>query len=298
MKTNKNQEKNKQKRLPTIKVGRQRKLTVLLWILLIGSVSFGIYKNFTAIDTHTIHEKEIIKSEYVDTSAIESFTKSFAYEYFSWGQTQKEQDFRKIQLAQYLTDELLLLNEETIRTDIPTSAKVQEVQIWNVMEKEKQIYEVLFSVQQLITKDKEAKTVLSAYHLQVFVDKDESMVIITNPTIDRVPIKSDFQPKAPENDGTLNAPMIEELNDFLATFFKLYPTASEKELSYYVRDGALPTIEKEYVFAELINPIYLKEDEKIIAKVTVKYLDQETNAVQLSQYELKLEHGENWLIVK
>ncbi|MDD7361124.1 MAG: hypothetical protein PUG82_00635, partial [Streptococcus alactolyticus] len=47
-----------------------KKLTFVLWVLLIGSVGFGIYKNFTAIDTHTVRETEIIKQQIVDTNQV------------------------------------------------------------------------------------------------------------------------------------------------------------------------------------------------------------------------------------
>jgi len=87
----------------------------------------------------------------------------------------------------------------------------------------------------------------------------------------------------------------EEIGSFLETFFKLYPTASEKELAYYVSDNALPAIYKDYIFAELINPIYIRADNTV--KVAVKYLDQTTKANQLSQYELTLQKVDNWKIV-
>lgn len=41
----------------------------------------------------------------------------------------------------------------------------------------------------------------------------------------------------------------------LETFFSLYPTATEKELAYYVKGNALQPISGEYVFAELLNPV-------------------------------------------
>lgn len=92
--------------------------------------------------------------------------------------------------------------------------------------------------------------------------------------------------------------MGEEINSFLETFFKLYPKATDKELAYYVSNNALPTINKDYVFAELVNPVYAMKDNKVTAIVTVKYLDQETKVTQFSQYELVLEKAENWKIVK
>jgi hypothetical protein len=50
--------------------------------------------------------------------------------------------------------------------------------------------------------------------------------------------------------------MGEEINSFLETFFKLYPKATDKELAYYVSNNVLPTINKDYVFVELVNPVY------------------------------------------
>ena len=45
-----------------------------------------------------------------------------------------------------------------------------------------------------------------------------------------------------------DATTIGEINEFLKTFVKLYPTATEKELSYYVKDEVLKSICKDYVF--------------------------------------------------
>lgn len=54
----------------------------------------------------------------------------------------------------------------------------------------------------------------------------------------------------------------------------------------------------EYVFEELVNPIYTRKDNQVIVNVAVKYLDQETKATQISQFELTLEKQDNWKIVK
>ncbi|MDF2506036.1 MAG: conjugal transfer protein [Clostridium sp.] len=90
---------------------------------------------------------------------------------------------------------------------------------------------------------------------------------------------------------------IGEINEFLKTFFKLYPTATEKELSYYVKANALKSIGKDYVFAKLLNPIYTKKGNQIEASVSVKYLDQQTKVIQISQFDLILEKENNWVII-
>ncbi|HEP1498334.1 TPA: conjugal transfer protein, partial [Streptococcus pyogenes] len=90
-----------------------------------------------------------------------------------------------------------------------------------------------------------------------------------------------------------------EINEFLTTFFKFYPTATVKELSYYVNDGILKPIRKDYVFQELVNPIYNRKDNQVTVSLAVKYLDQQTKATQVSQFDLVLEKvGNNWKIIK
>ncbi|MHB2072305.1 conjugal transfer protein [Escherichia coli] len=82
-------------------------------------------------------------------------------------------------------------------------------------------------------------------------------------------------------------------------FFKLYPTATASELSYYVNDGILKPIGKEYIFQELVNPIYNRKDNQVTVSLTVEYIDQQTKATQVSQFDLVLEkNGSNWKIIE
>ncbi|EHZ2983392.1 conjugal transfer protein [Enterococcus faecalis] len=295
--TKKEPKPKKQKKIPTVKVGTHKKLTIALWVLLIGSVSFGVYKNFTAIDMHTVHEKEVIEKQIVDTNKVESYVESFASEYFSWQQSQESIDKRNERLKHYLTEDLQLLNADMIRVDIPTSSAVRKVQIWNVSEVSDTNFKVLFSVEQQLIEGETKKNVLSTYTVIVHMDKAGDMVIVQNPTMSSKPEKSNYKPKQIESDSTVDAMMSEEINSFLETFFKLYPKVTDKELAYYVSNNALPTINKDYVFVELVNPVYIMKDSKVTAIVTVKYLDQETKVTQFSQYELVLEKAENWKIV-
>ncbi len=67
-----------------MKVGTHKKSVIALWVVLIASVSFGVYKNFTAIDQHTTHEVETIQLRLNDTNGIENFVKNFAESYYTW----------------------------------------------------------------------------------------------------------------------------------------------------------------------------------------------------------------------
>ena len=129
------------------------------------------------------------------------------------------------------------------------------------------------------------------------MDSNSNMVIIKNPTIMSTPKKSSYEPKIIESDTSIDSATTEEINEFLKTFFTLYPSASEKEIAYYANDNLLKPIGKKYVFVELVNPIYTKADEMVKVSVYVKYLDDNTKTTQISQFNLLLQKSDNWKIV-
>ena len=303
MKFRKNQNKEikvlKENKPRVYKVNPRKKIVIGLWVLLALSFSFAIYKNFTAIDTHTIHEKTTIEKEYVDTHKVENFVENFAKVYYSWEQNEKSIDSRMEKLKAYLTDELLALNADTVRKDIPVSSSISGFQIWSVQQVDDTQFDVTFSINQLITESKNKKSVQSAYQVRVYIDSSGNMIIVKNPTITSIPTKSNYQSKAKESDSTIDSATTSEIKEFLTTFFKIYPKATASELSYYVNDGILKPIGKDYVFQELVNPLYNYKDNQITVSLAVKYLDQQTKATQVSQFNLTLEkNGSNWKIVK
>ena len=303
MKLRKNQNKEKkiqkEKKKKVYKVNPRKKIVISLWVLLALSFSFALYKNFTAIDTHTVHETKIIEKEYVDTHKVENFVENFAKIYYTWGLDDNSIDNRTEKLKDYLTDELYALNVDTVRKDIPISSSVRAIQIWTIEPTNDNSFDVTYSVDQIISEGENKKTIQSAYEVSVYVDEVGNMLLIKNPTITSIPSKSDYKPKALESDGTVDSIMTNEINEFLTTFFKLYPTSTMSELSYYVNEGILKTIGKDYIFQELVNPIYNRKDNQVTVSLSVKYLDQQTKATQVSQFNLTLEKSSsNWKIIK
>lgn len=88
------------------------------------------------------------------------------------------------------------------------------------------------------------------------------------------------------------------MTEFLETFFKLYPTATDKELAYYVSGNALEPVGGNYLFSELINPVFGMDGDNVKVSVSVAYLDQTTKATQISQFDLTLAKMDgNWKII-
>ena len=96
----------------------------------------------------------------------------------------------------------------------------------------------------------------------------------------------------------LYAPLSQQVKQCKQTVHHLYPTATEKELAYYVSGNVLKPVNCDYAFSELVNTIFIQDGEQIKASISVKYLDQRTKATQISQFDLTLEKDSNWKIVK
>lgn len=295
---NRNKSQEKQKKPRVLSIGTRRPVVIALWALLICAFAFAVYKDFTAVDTHTVHETTVVQEEVTDTNAIESFVTNFAKVYYSWEQSAASIEQHTENLKYYLTDELLTLNVDTVRSDVPVSSKVEDVQIWSVEEIGDKVYKIVYSVSQNVINGEESSVITSVYEVSVYVDDAGDMVIIQSPTITGKPQKSGYVPETAEPDGTVSAEETTEITEFLTTFFTLYPTATEQELSYYVSGGALPVIGNDsYVFAGLVNPVFTKNGDAVTANVAVQYLDQRTGMTQVSQFTLHLRQVEgNWKI--
>ncbi|HLQ96663.1 MAG TPA: conjugal transfer protein [Pseudogracilibacillus sp.] len=296
-KKEKQETEKERKKLKIRMVGTRKKSVIILWILLIGSLAFGIYKNFTAIDQHTVHEKEIVENTIVDTNAIESFTKNFVKDYYTWENKQESIEQREEKVNNYLTEELQALNTDMIRDDIPTSSSVSRIKIWSVSQESENTYAVVYTINQKITEEKDSEWNHATYRILLHQDDTDNLVITQNPTLWNQPQKSDYEPKQPESNGTVDSDTAQEVTEFLETFFAFYPTATDKELAYYVTNNALPQIGKDYTFSELINPVFQQSGDQVQVWLSVKYLDETTKATQVSQYVLTLEKDTNWMIV-
>ena len=287
----------KEKKVRTVKVGTHKKTVIALWVVLIASVSFGVYKNFTAIDQHTTHEKEIIELCLQDTNGIENFVKNFAKSYYTWDNSKEAIEARTQAISGYLTKELQDLNVDTIRTDIPTSSTVTDVIVWHIEQSGADTFSATYEVDQQIKEGEQTSNVKATYTVKVYVDADGDMVIVQNPTLAPAVEKSDYEPKTPEANASVDADTVNDATAFLETFFKLYPTATEKELAYYVSGNVIEPIGRDYLYSELVNPIFTKDGDNVKVKVAVKFLDNQTKATQVSQYELVLHKDSNWKIV-
>ena len=296
----KKEKQQKPKKLRVYMVNSRKPAVIVLWLLFVCGFVFAVYKNFTSIDTHTVHEKEIVERRVEDTSGVEAFVRNFAKTYYSWSNNKDSVAQRTDALIGYLTEDLQRLTADTVKSDVAVSSSVQDVQIWSVEQNgSENDFAVVFTVAQMISDGKKKDTVSSVYKMMVHKDDNGDMVITQAPTITGKPAKSNYTPKAAEPDGTVSAAESEDITDFLTTFFTLYPTATEKELSYYVSGDSMPPVKcADYTFSQLKSTVLNKDGGTVTATVAVEYLDSVTQMTQVSQFELVLKRvDENWKIV-
>ena len=90
-----------------IKLTKRQILTRILWSILIFSIVFAVYKNFTGIDKHTVHEKEVVVEKVYSTNKFENFVIDFAKIYYSWTADNNERSERLNKLGYYVTKDVL-----------------------------------------------------------------------------------------------------------------------------------------------------------------------------------------------
>ena len=178
-----------------------------------------------------------------------------------------------------------------------TSSTVTDVIVWHIEQSGADTFSATYEVDQQIKEGEQTSNVKATYTVKVYVDADGDMVIVQNPTLAPAVEKSDYEPKTLETDASVDADTVNDATAFLETFFKLYPTATEKELAYHVSGNVLEPIGRDYLYSELVNPVFTKDGDNVKVKVAVKFLDNQTKATLVSQYELVLHKDSNWKIV-
>lgn len=307
--------------------GRNRVFAIILWSIFILAFIWSVYKNFTAINVHTIEKTKVVEKELFDTSSIESFLSEFIDVYYTYDSNDSDSLSERLEeLSRFVSDDVLQLNSNLITGDSKVSSSVLTSYIWSVEEKKENYFSVSYSVSQgikrtsientteTVTEKVAGKEVTkkidkpvakenysvtnNSYSVTVFVDEVNNLIITQNPTITSVPVKSDlYSPKVISSDNSVSIEDKEEITEFLNTFFAQYPKSDKVTLSYYVENNALPVITADYKFVALKNLVFKTVDDQIKAYLIVDYIDQQTNLHTYSQYCLGLEKKEQWVIV-
>lgn len=289
--TGKEKKEQKEKRKgPVMSSWKKRRIIAYgCWGLLAVSFAFAVYKNFTAIDRETVYEKKTVVERVENYSGIESFTENFARLYFSYSTDSEEQMKWKSELEDYMQKPLLDMNAGS--RELLNTVTVSKVQLWSV----KPLTEANTDFRVVYTVTQETKNIeeTSAWMMDVHTENG-SYVVTKNPAVTNMPGKSGYETERLKASDSLETEDREKIQEFLNTFYKIYPKATEKELVYYVKDKSVKPIGKDYKLESIDNLTIQKTGKgEYTVSCSVKYLDNILGMSVLNQYELKLASQED-----
>ena len=226
--------------------------------------------------------------------------RNFAKTYYSWSGNKDSVAQRTDALTGYLTEDLQRLTADTVRSDVAVSSSVQDVQIlvYGAERRKRFCGRVHGSADDFGRQEK-------GHCIQRLQKRWSTRTITEKWSLHkhrRLPasLQNLHIRQKPQNPTErFSAAESENITDFLTTFFTLYPTATEKELSYYVSGDSMPPVKcADYTFSQLKSTVLNKNGDTVTATVAVEYLDSVTQMTQISQFELVLKLvDENWKIV-
>lgn len=272
-----------------------------LWLLLTVAFLFAVFKSFTAIDRHTIHEREVINQKVYSSNKIENFITDFAGVFYSWDTDSNNRALRVKNLENYMQKDIAQLNSDVFSQTSPSISKFVSIRIYDVYSKDDNTYTVLYTVRQNILNGAITTNLSSTFSVDVYLDKNGDMLIVSSPRPDVEPKRISGDISLKDENSDFDSKKSGEIKEFLETFFKAYPKADDKELKIYSSSANLKVINKDYVFSE-ISDLKITVDEKdedvINACFNVKYIDTLTSSYIISGYDIVLKKDKVWKIIK
>lgn len=253
----------------------------------------------------------------------QSFAENFALHYFDWQNTNEAKIVRVERLQPFLAtglDEQAGLSFEEMRWN----SKLSESQVWNVEETGEDTALITLRVQHMLTKiiPPDPKAVAKAKEKKEKAPKVEERTSGPFEKYFVIPIKTDgksfvvhkipYFTAAPEKplltsealvdeNGKLTDPLLQdEITAGLTTFFKIYTTGTQEELSYYVKGEEIHSMNGIITFKEVKNTVIKPgeaEDEYCVF-ATVVFQENLSKAQVVYPYELVLVKEENRWFVK
>lgn len=264
----------------------RRCVTYACWSIFLAAFLWSVYKNFTAIDTVTVKETEVVKEVVEDTTGIGSFVEEFALLYYSCPKDAPDQIARQEALQGFLVDFLMA----NLSVNDGEAVSVSDVKIWDIRKMGKGSYEVDLTVDQ----KKGDAIARGAYSVNVYREGD-SYVIASLPRVAAPPDKASYEPEQIGQAVQVKAEVRDGVKEFLETFFRVYPTATREELRYYFKEKD-PRVVGRSLSLEKVSDIAIEEAEdgkSLKASCIVSYSNEETGLKEAGSYVLTLEKVED-----
>lgn len=234
----------------------------------------------------------------------QTFAQNFALHYFTWTNSDEGKKKRVERLAPYLAkglDQQAGLSFEGMKWN----SILDKSQVWNVEETGEDTVlitlRVMHNLKQVGNSKKEAGPYEKYFVVPVKTDGKSFVVYkipyyAASPEQPEITAETDVEEKGQVNNSELK----ENITAYLSTFFKVYTTGTQDELSYYVKDDSIKTMKGIMTFTKIENTIIQKGkggDYQIYSKVV--FQEDVSKAQVVYPYEITItKEDDRWFVKK
>jgi hypothetical protein len=294
--------------------------TLVLFLSLVAIIRVG-KANGDPSAKKTLQSQPIEKDNVAVREGAQSFAQNFALDYFDWQNTDEGKKKRLDRLEPYLAkgvDPQAGLGFEGMEWN----SSLAKSQVWNVEETGKDSANITLHLQQTLKKavavepdgedtskktdpkklvQKEETTALSEKYWVVPVKAvGESFVVSNVPYYVAAPKKADWVvPSFDLEEGQIKSKkMQEDVTAFLNTFFKVYSTGTQDELSYYSKGHSIQTMNGILTFQRVKGAIIKKgdSDHDYVVLTTAVFQENQSKAQVIYPYEIHVVKEDRWLV--
>ncbi|USK31507.1 conjugal transfer protein (plasmid) [Bacillus sp. CMF21] len=298
--------------------------TAFILVLFLSVVAIERSGNAGAGAIQHKQDEDVMKEDnFAAGVGAQSFAENFAVEYFNWENSDDEIKKRAGRLQPFLAKGL---DEQAGLTfkGMEWSSELSDSQVWKIEEKSENTALITLRVHHTLKKTTppDAKAVEQAKKDKKPLPKAKEEKSEPFEKYIVIPVKTDgksyvvhkvpyFVPPAKKPEITSDASISEEgkiqdsqlqdeITSGLTTFFKVYTTGTQEELSYYTKSDEIKAMTGITTFKEVKDAIIKQGNAKNQYRVyvTVIFQENQSKAQLIYPYELVLVKDENRLFVK
>lgn len=297
--------------------------TGFMFVLFLSVVAIIRVGNVGADANEQKSVQKVIKEQNLAVGeGAQSFAENFAAEYFDWQNTDEGKKKRVERLQPYLAtglDEQAGLSFDGMEWN----STLTKSQVWNVEETEEDTALITLRVMHQLKKTTppdpkvvekakknkkeppKAKVENAGPYEKYFVvpvrTDGQSFVVYKIPYFIAAPKKPDIVASrtVDEADTVIDSVLQHEITSFLHTFFKVYTTGTQEELSYYTKDNPISSMSGIMTFQEVKNLLIKKGDHQNTYQIFITAVFQENQSKGQVIYPYKLtivKEDDRWFV--
>lgn len=282
---------------------RKRMVKSVFWVG-VAYLFLGVSVLMFRPDSGTIAEAEVVEPVHNPATevGVQTFATNFAHHYFSWGRDDKAFEDRKKRLQSYLASHVDPQAGLDLK-NMKSKSSMLKTQVWKVEDAGENKSKVTLRTQYVVTANGKKETKLNYMVVPVASD-GQNFAVYDIPYFVQEPKAADLTQTDDLNRSNVlhNAGTKAEIEDFMDSFFKVYTSGKQEEITYFTKDVAVEGLSGILTYKGIRSiAIYTNLEAEGIYQVeaTVTYGDSKGTTLYHYPYyvEVKNENG-RWFVVQ